>query len=131
MPGDPWSPYGGMQGRELLVAVSHRLAEVDVPCTLPGRYRAEELVRARLREAGRIHGSEVLDLLVGCCWGSSVDGYDAEQLIKRLGLVPERADLPDPTPSQRAFIGLQFRKHPGYVPGAVLHFWHRVGDPVT
>lgn len=120
------NPYDGVPARVLIATVRDAAVAAGFG-SLDGRARAEALVRLRVREAGRIHGSEVQDILVGCAAGRfSVDSYDAERLIERLGLEPERADKPDPTVSQRVFTGLQFRKHPGYVAGCRCHFWLRL-----
>lgn len=88
--------------------------------------KAADRIGEILRNAGRIHGSQITSLLIDEVAGRYfVDSYEAEQLIERLGLVPEDATKPDPTLSQRAFIGLQYRKHPGYVAGCKVHYWFR------
>jgi hypothetical protein len=85
-----------------------------------------ERIREVLCNTGRIHGSQIVDLLITEAAGRwNCDSHDAERLIETLGLVPENAAKPDPTFSQRAFLGLQFKKHPGFVPGCKVHYWFR------
>ena len=71
-----------------------------------------------------IHGSEVRDLFLG--FGFAVDNQ-AERLLS--GLVDAGVLVHDPiatpTHSQAAFLGLQVRKHPGFVPGCIEHFVFR------
>lgn len=86
--------------------------------------RAAERIRAEARAAGWIHGSRARDALIECgC--PTADSYATEKLLEEL-CVPLIAQGPQPTVSQKAFIGLQFRKHPGFVAGAKEHYYWRL-----
>ena len=88
--------------------------------------RATDHIREVLRNSGRIHGSQIVEFLIDEAAGRwLVDSYDAERLIEALGLVPDDPSKPDPTHSQKAFMGLQYKKHPGYVAGCRVHYWLR------
>ena len=79
-------------------------------------------------ECGPIHGSLARKLLVQHGAGACADTYEAEKCLEAAGLVPIIEAGPKPTPSQAAFCGLQFKKHPGYVAGCKEHFGFRRAD---
>jgi hypothetical protein len=87
-----------------------------------------EKVRERLRDYGRIHGSEVRDLFIRHS-SAAVDDH-AERLLTEM---VESGELkvfggPAPTHSQAAFIGLQYSqkayKDAGWAPGLKEHFYY-------
>jgi hypothetical protein len=81
------------------------------------------------RESHVVHGSECRDLLLkNGCPGALVDSYTAEKVLEE-ALVPLIEQGPRMTTSQRAFIGLQYRKHPGFVAGAKEHYYWMVRRP--
>lgn len=81
-----------------------------------------------IRTGGRAHGRQLRDFFLDHVQDGFIDSYACERLIDELIeaklIMVERMDRPDPTLSQRAFLGLQYRKHPGWVSGAKEHFWY-------
>lgn len=71
------------------------------------------------------HGSDLHKIARIHAPGVHIDNAALEDILNRLveaGQIKPRSK-PTPTPSQAAFLGLQYDTHPGYVPGAKLHFW--------
>lgn len=79
-----------------------------------------------LRERGMVHGSELREWWVELYRTACDD--QCEKLLRH-ALDVGVAKLGDcfPTSSQRAFVGLQYHKHPGAVPGCFEHFYYTRG----
>ena len=83
---------------------------------------------AMIREHGRAHGSLLRDLFVRHGLGHHADVHTCERILDELlelgSIEVETREKPDPTLSQRVFLGLQFKRHPGWVPGTKEHYWY-------
>ncbi len=89
----------------------------------------EPAINVVLDSVRQIHGSAVAELCFQA--GISDFNYVAEQLLTEMisdGSL-EHFERPEPTHSQRAFIGLQYDsasyRKAGWAPGIKLHFYYR------
>lgn len=118
-----------MRKREWL-AEENRLDAIAA-ATKPCVDWSARIVRS-LEELGRlgpVHGSACRQLMreLGAP-GWMSESYTAEKLLE-LVFEPVHELGPRPTPSQAAWIGLQYGLHPGFVPGTKEHYTWRLRCP--
>jgi len=92
--------------------------------------KIEPRIFERINTSGRVHGSEVRDFFIELARGRFAVDRDAEALLTELveeGVL-KHFDRPEPTVSQKAFIGLSYTNasyhNAGWAPGIKEHFYY-------